>query len=336
MKRIIVFCCLVAILLTGCSGSGKTDAIPTPVKESSRPVQVAAGSINANGILLPARQVNLSFGTSGLIELLPVKVGDKVQKGQELARLDSTLTVKGQSAAALQEIADASKVLDEARTRLYYFSMPTSLIGLEPLDALKKASDDLVNARTAYESCKDASPQRSDCQNKKKNLEIAQNAYNSITHRIEYEAAMLSAEARLAKAEEDYGKLRGSTDDSRAFTEQMLITAPFDGVVAEIHFNENEWADTGAGVIELQDVSRWHIETKNVSELQIGRVAIGQEVRATVNAFRNETLIGHVIEIHPDAVVQQGDVTYTLIIELDITKLNLRPGMTVQVDIVTE
>lgn len=337
MKRIImVFCCLVAILLTSCSGSGKTDSTATPVKESSQPAQVVSGTINANGILLPAKQVNLSFGTSGLIELISVRVGEKVQKGQELARLDSALTVKEQSAAALQEIADASQALEEARSRLYYFSTPASLKGLETLTALKQANENLIQARAAYDPCNAISSRSGDCKNKKNNLESAQSAYNIMLRRVDYEASLLSAEARLIKAEDDYGKLNSNSESGSAFTEQMIITAPFDGVVAAIHFNQNEWVNPGAEVIELQDVSHWHIETKNVSELEIGRIAIGQEVHATVNAFRSETLIGRVVEIHPDGVVQQGDVTYTLIIELDATDLNLRPGMTVQVMIATE
>jgi len=82
-------------------------------------------------------------------------------------------------------------------------------------------------------------------------------------------------------------------------------------------------------------VSRWRIETKNVGELEIGRVRVGQEVLVRVNAFRDETLHGRVVTISPVAVVQQGDTTYTLMIELEPTDLNLRPGMTVQVEIVT-
>jgi len=34
--------------------------------------------------------------------------------------------------------------------------------------------------------------------------------------------------------------------------------------------------------------------------------------------------------------VQQGDTTYTLMIELEPTDLNLRPGMTVQVEILVK
>jgi hypothetical protein len=54
-----------------------------------------------------------------------------------------------------------------------------------------------------------------------------------------------------------------------------------------------------------------------------------------VNVFRKDTLHGRVVTISPVAVVQQGDTTYTLMIELDPTDLNLRPGMTVQVEIST-
>ena len=53
-------------------------------------------------------------------------------------------------------------------------------------------------------------------------------------------------------------------------------------------------------------------------------------------ALRGETLTGRVIAISPDAVVQQGDITYTLIISLDPCQLNLRPGMTTQVEILSD
>jgi hypothetical protein len=52
-------------------------------------------------------------------------------------------------------------------------------------------------------------------------------------------------------------------------------------------------------------------------------------------AFRGEELSGRVVAISPVAVVQQGDTTYTVMIELESTDLNLRPGMNAEVEIVT-
>jgi HlyD family secretion protein len=114
------------------------------------------------------------------------------------------------------------------------------------------------------------------------------------------------------------------------------LRAPFDGVVAAVYFGPGEWAAAGAPLVELLDLTRWRVETRNVGELNIGRVQVGQEVVARVNAFGDETLPGRVLTISPVAVVQQGDTTYTLLIELEPTELNLRPGMTVQVEIVLE
>ena len=42
------------------------------------------------------------------------------------------------------------------------------------------------------------------------------------------------------------------------------------------------------------------------------------------------------VAISPIAVVQQGDTTYTVFIDLEPTDLNLRPGMNVEVEILTE
>ena len=119
----------------------------------------------------------------------------------------------------------------------------------------------------------------------------------------------------------------------QANIELMFIAAPYDGIVSIVRAKQGEWANPGELMVELLDTSRWQIETKNVGELQIGQIEIGQEVQVSVNAFKRETLNGRVVAISPVAIVQQGDTTYTLSIELDPTNLNLWPGMTAQVEI---
>jgi multidrug resistance efflux pump len=118
--------------------------------------------------------------------------------------------------------------------------------------------------------------------------------------------------------------------------ERSRLVAPIDGVVSAVKIEAYEWTTPGATVIQLLDLSRWRLMTRNVGELQIGRIQLGQEARIVVNAFRNDELTGQVVEIAPDSTIQQGDVTYTLWIELEPTELNLRPGMTAQVVISTE
>jgi multidrug resistance efflux pump len=114
------------------------------------------------------------------------------------------------------------------------------------------------------------------------------------------------------------------------------LRAPFDGTVSAVYLHRGEWAAAGAPVVELLDTSRWRVETRNIGELEIGRVTVGQAAIVRVMAFRGEALQGHVVAISPVAVVQQGDTTYTAIIELDPTGLNLRPGMNAEVEILAE
>jgi hypothetical protein len=64
-----------------------------------------------------------------------------------------------------------------------------------------------------------------------------------------------------------------------------------------------------------------------------GPLREGQEAIVRLNAFQGDPLHGRVATISPVAVVQQGDTTDTLVIELEPTDLNLRPGMTAWVEI---
>jgi multidrug resistance efflux pump len=114
------------------------------------------------------------------------------------------------------------------------------------------------------------------------------------------------------------------------------LRAPFDGTVSAVYLQGSEWAAAGAPVVELLDTSHWRVETRNIGELNIGRVEVGQGAIVRVMAFRGEELRGRVVAISPVAVVQQGDTTYTAIVELDPTGLNLRPGMNAEVEIITD
>ena len=151
-----------------------------------------------------------------------------------------------------------------------------------------------------------------------------------------YEAQHPITPEELSLAQLDVERAQLTLDAAQADMARAILLAPFDGVVSAVPVSAGEWSGPGTMAVELLDVSRWRIETKNVGELQIARVQVGQEVSVRVNAFREEQLRGRVVTISPVAVVQQGDTTYTLMIELDLTDLNLRPGMTVQVEILTE
>ena len=147
---------------------------------------------------------------------------------------------------------------------------------------------------------------------------------------------MKGVQKELEAAELEVKAVELALGRARTDLAKAILEAPFEGVVSSVPVNVGEWAAPGVAAIELLDVTRWRVETKNVGELEIARVRVGQKALVRVNAFRDEALAGLVASISPVAVVQQGDTTYTLMIELESTDLNLRPGMTSQVEILLE
>jgi HlyD family secretion protein len=149
-----------------------------------------------------------------------------------------------------------------------------------------------------------------------------------------YEAEHPLASETLALAQLDVERARLALEAAKDSLARSVLTAPFDGIISAVPVSMGEGVSPGTPVVELIDVSRWLVDTKNVGELQIARVQEGQEAIVRVNAFQDEALRGRVLTISPVAVVQQGDTTYTLTIELEDTDLNLRPGMTARVEVV--
>jgi HlyD family secretion protein len=191
-------------------------------------------------------------------------------------------------------------------------------------------------------------------------LEEAQEYYEVVKAQYElraadhgYAVAIAQAEAQLAQAQAalydakhpiasealnlaqlDVRRAQLALEVAQDSLARSTLVAPFDGIISVVPVSEGEWVMAEMPVIELIDVSTWHVETKNVGELQIAQVREGQEAVVRANAFQSEPISGHVATVSPVAVVQQGDTTYTLTIELEDTDLNLRPGMTARVEIV--
>ena len=82
---------------------------PTPTSESAQAV-----TITAKGSIVPVKQAKLTFKPSGIIEAVLVKAGDKVTKGQELARLE-TADLQLQVRAAEDALAVNEALLEQAK-----------------------------------------------------------------------------------------------------------------------------------------------------------------------------------------------------------------------------
>jgi HlyD family secretion protein len=136
------------------------------------------------------------------------------------------------------------------------------------------------------------------------------------------------AEGAVAEAEAAV-KLAQSTLDN---TE---LRAPFAGTVTALDVEPGEMVLLGQAVVTLADLSRLQVETTDLSERDVARVAVGQPVTVFVEPL-NADIPGRVLRIAPQANVVAGDVVYTVVVELDEQPSGLRWGMSAEVEIGSE
>ncbi|MEV4247353.1 biotin/lipoyl-binding protein [Streptosporangium canum] len=81
-------------------GGATSSSADAAVRTVSAARSTVVASVSASGAVESARARSLGFGSSGTVEKIYVKVGDKVSKGQILARLDDTSAQESLDAAA--------------------------------------------------------------------------------------------------------------------------------------------------------------------------------------------------------------------------------------------
>lgn len=145
-----------------------------------------------------------------------------------------------------------------------------------------------------------------------------------------------SAEQNIESAEADLKRAQALLDSAKAALEaQSALVAPFDATVVTVDTVAGETVVPGRVVVTLGDLSRFRIETTDLSELSVTRVKIGQSVKVSIKAL-NEELDGRVVDIALVSSTLGGDVVFTVTIELDKQPEGLRWGMSADVTIETE
>ena len=117
------------------------------------------------------------------------------------------------------------------------------------------------------------------------------------------------------------------------------ITAPIDGVVAEVSTREGETvaaAFAAPNFVTIIDLERLEV-LAYVDETDIGRVVVGQQASFTVDTFPEVEFTALVTAIQPRAELQGSVVNYLVRLEFERSEdFILRPEMTAHVRIVAD
>ena len=252
--------------------------------------------VDASGTIQPINKVSVGAQVSGKIVEMYVDYNSKVAKGQLLAQIDTSLF-------------EAS--LNQSNANI--------------LNA--KASLAKAQAKIDYD---------------KKTYERYKNLYNrNLVSKDDVEskrAQYLSDQAEIAAAKASIAQAQANLGTAQANLSYTKIISPVDGTIISKDVAVGQTVASSYQTPTLftvaEDLTKMQIET-SVSEADIGKVKVGQEVEYTLDGYPDETFIGKVTQVRYSPKTESNVVTYTVIIGVDNEDGKMMPGMTANVSIVT-
>lgn len=320
LKSGLVIALLAAFGATACSQ--KTAGQMT--NEASRPARVKASlisvgrqeqrrNIEAVGSLVAYDEVTVSSEAEGRVEQVNFDVGDRVVKGQVLARIspiEMQLTVEQQDAA-----------LAQARARLGLTDSQKELKDVRDAAEVKKAAADLNDAEQRYRRA----------QSLLETGVIPRQQYD------EAEARLKSARATYDIAVQQVENLRASMQQSKAslnLASKRLrdaeIRAPFSGHIKARLVTAGQYLKIQTPVMTLVNIDPLRVRL-NVPEKMSPWVRTGREVTLTMEAFPGREFSARVSRINP--AVDEKTRTFEVEALVANPKGELKPGSFVKASI---
>lgn len=252
--------------------------------------------VEATGTIEPINTVSIGSQVSGRIDEIFVDYNSHVEKGQLLAQIDTSL-FKAQLQQAEANINNARATLQKNKALLDYDTKTYHRYkNLYERNLVSK--NDLDEAESAYKS------------------DLAQVSAAR--------ASIMQAEANYATASANMGYTK--------------IVSPVKGIVIS---KEVEVGQTVAASFQTptlftvaEDLTKMQIET-SVSEADIGKITVGQDVNYTLDGYPDLVFTGKVSQVRLSPTTESNVVTYTVIIEVENNEGKLLPGMTANVSIIT-
>lgn len=139
--------------------------------------------------------------------------------------------------------------------------------------------------------------------------------------KTQYEATM--AQVKQAEA---------AVLSTKSHYRDATVTAPIQGIIAKKYYENGDMANLATPLVKIVQMDRVKIMV-DVTEEDLGRVAVGQEAHITVRSFMNRVFQGTVRKISPvlDPVTRMAEIE----ILVDNRDGKLKPGMYADVEIIT-
>jgi len=309
--------------------------------------------VTASGEIKPKNYINIGANAMGEITRLLVKEGDKVRKGQLLAKIEDVqpeADVQAQRATLASAEADSSA--SEAALKASDENIATMQAAIDKDKAdLARMKADLDRAESLY---KEQLMAKQDWELKKFTFEAQEAAVKESATRITGARAQREqTAAQLASMQKRIAVARANLVRFNDVLEKHNANAPLDGMVTNLPVRQGESVvpglqnQTGTIIMTIADMSQITAEVK-VDETDIVNVSLGQSADVTIDAIPNKTFKGHVTEIGNTAILRSTGVAasqsatssqeakdFKVVVALDNPPDEIRPGLSCTAKITT-
>lgn len=306
-----------------------------------------------------ANQVLAALSQSSLSQSLILARADLITAQKNL---DNLLNSDTAAAQAYLAVVQSQKALDDAEDNLtskkYYASSQDSIDNARA--SLTIAEDSVRRAQEIYDQF--ANRPDSDVQkaNALSSLAAARqqrdralanlNALLATPDAIlldEASAKVELAKAQLADATREWERLKDGPDANDILAAEVRIEAiqaslglselkaPFDGTITEVRSLVGDLVSPGTVSFRIDDLTRLLVDVQ-VTEVDINRIKIGQQVKLSFDAILEKEYSGKVIEVSRVGSITSGLVNFTVTVELLNVDDDIRPGMTSAANIIIE
>ncbi len=282
-------------------------------------------AVSATGTVNPVTAVQIGSQVSGQIKELRADFNSVVKKNQVIALIDSdSYRLRVTQSMADLEAARATVLTQRANVGALQAELSRARVNLGDAERELRRNQGLFEKNFVSAASLDKARAAFEAAREQVNTALAQLEAGK-AHVSNVEALVKQREAQLAQSKVDL--------------DRTTIRSPVDGIVVKKSVEPGQTVAASLQAPELfviaEDLRRMQVET-SIDEAEIGRVREGQPATFTVDSFPGRTFRGVVGQVRKAALMVQNVVTYTAVIDTSNPTLELFPGMTANVRIVTD
>lgn len=299
-------------------------------------------TVSESGNVASGSQAGVGSPTTGIVTDIYVKDGDSVTKGQNLFKVKSI--------ASAQEVASALASYQNSAVSANTAALAkiTNQTKLEAdRQAILDAQGDVDNMNGDLGASRPNPATKST---------YTQNEIESIKSKLTQARYTFGAdEQKYLQSDQAIAAANASKNSSwlsYQATQDSVVTAPIDGTIANIALlpgdqitasggnlssnissSSNSSSSTNA-VLYIGNFSTPYIKVQ-ASEVDAPKIQAGQKAIVTLDAFTGKTYVGTVEQVDTAGAISSGVVTYNVFVSFLAPPENIRPGMSVTVNIET-